>query len=183
MTPKLKCCAVCLGQVGGNKDYCLVPDCAYCHTVSQSVEERLFEQIEENQRLMNNGIVYQQTATEATMDEKNEIAKQQMARRSQSVVGSVDIVFQAVMKDIAEHYKVSDKLSDILSDSLSKHLPQALSTLVKEMEGLKKQKTADRQLIHQDHTVEYIKYYESDSDPAFNAGISAAVEVVKKMGV
>ena len=60
-------------------------------------------------------------------------------------------------------------------------LKDTLSTLVKEMEGMKKQRTSDRQLIHQDHTVEYIKYYESDSDPAFNQGISAAQKIVKKM--
>ena len=68
----------------------IVPEHLWKHGDTQN--DHIRAQIEENQRSMNNGIVYQQTATEATMDEKNEIAKQQMSRLLSTLVKEMEIL-------------------------------------------------------------------------------------------
>ena len=35
LTPEEGCCDICLGQVGGNKGDCLVPNCAFCHQLKK----------------------------------------------------------------------------------------------------------------------------------------------------
>jgi len=62
---------------------------------------------------------------------------------------------------------IEQKVADIVNPKISRFIQPTLSTLVKEMEGNKLK------------TGKYVPPF----DDGFNAGISAAIEVVKKMGV
>ena len=76
-------------------------------------------------------------------------------------------------------YKRRNLPQDI-EDFIENLLEQERKRMSDEIEKLRKEKTADRQLIHFDHTVEHIKYYESDSDPAFNKALDKVLSIINK---
>jgi hypothetical protein len=68
-------------------------------------------------------------------------------------------VFQRVMTDLKQKYRVSDTLSDVLSDSLSKHLATAIAAtearVVEKLEGMKRAESP----MHDAHQFYAVKDY------------------------
>jgi len=68
---------------------------------------------------------------------------------------------------------------------VKKHLTTSQTSLLQsiydEVGKLKKEKTSPRQLYKYDGTVEQIKYYENDSDPAFNQALSEIQKMLKEL--
>lgn len=95
-------------------------------------------------------------------------------RSCQVIVGEIQAVGEG-RSGVDAWRNISCEIESLLSSTLT--------TLVKEMEGLRKLKTTKREFTNWKGKTEVIDYFENDGDPYFNAGISAAIEVVKKMGV
>ena len=89
--------------------------------------------------------------------------------------------FRPVSQTVDGREKEFDELTWILDEEdkvcLKRLFLNTLSTLVKEMEGLKKDITENENMTIEEN--ETVAHYQV----GLNAGISVAVEVVKKMGV
>jgi hypothetical protein len=79
--------------------------------------------------------------------------------------------------DFASEPVPISELKNVISDSID----SLLKSVEEKCEEMKKQKTSDRQLIHNDHTVEYIKYYENDSDPKYNEALQDIKSSIKSL--
>jgi len=60
-------------------------------------------------------------------------------------------------------------------------LSQSNQEIVKKIEGLKKKKTADRVLNTWDGKTEHIKYFENDSDPAYNRALEDVIQKLTQL--
>jgi hypothetical protein len=67
-----------------------------------------------------------------------------------------------------------------LEDFINNLLTQQRTELLEEIKKMKKQKTANRQLYKYDGTIKQIKYFENDSDPAYNRALEDITNLLNK---
>ena len=111
--------------------------------------------------------------TNQPIEEKWKIDKEVYKILSGGIISIVDTTDGKKIVGIAS-------ASEVITDFIENILEQERERMSEEIEKLRKEKTADRQLIHFDHTVEHIKYYESDSDPAFNKALDKVLSIINK---
>lgn len=79
-------------------------------------------------------------------------------------------------------YNYSKELGEFLSrQGVEEALYNQKQDILDEIKKKIKKKTASRQLIHFDRTVEYIKYFENDSDPAYNEALKDVKNIINNL--